>query len=319
MQVDDAFASRKLSFRFLLRPLCLVLVPRASMMSQRSGLYRWRYIYSTPIRTLKSTPLSPKYTACGFTQSTVNCSKQRELHAVSQEPQDDYPLFSEHLRPSVLPNALRGPVNGWAAREHWKEAFKNGDGRELTSQEMPIAGRPLVLFNDKRPTAKYVILCPYGIRFYSGNKMGMSLWNVLRWVSWLKRLPLRKRHVLHLLLANLGYIIVSGIIILSNTEPVSISGRPQIRIRSRGSQVDEDASVAQSLEVMELIQTNDEEPKLIPNEDPRVTRFQRIFEGLLSASGFDPAEWKLLCLDMPGQISSIVPISVLPLRFINKY
>ena len=58
---------------------------------------------------------------------------------------------------------------------------------------------------------------------------------------------------------------------------------------------------------------------MIPNEDPRVTHFQRIFEEILSASGFEPSEWKLLYLDVPGQISSIVHLSVLPLIAINDY
>lgn len=177
------------------------------------------------------------------------------------------------------------------------------NGRKPTSQEMPVAGRPLLLLIDDRPSAKSVILYPYGTRFSSGNEMGRSLWNVPQRVPWFKRLSSTKWPVL----ALTGYAIVFGSIILLNLERVPVSGRLQFRIRSWGSQVEKDGSVSQSLENMKLYQGNDEERKVIPNEDPRVTHFRRIFEDVLSASGFQPSEWKLLCLDMPGKISSIIP------------
>ena len=70
---------------------------------------------------------------------------------------------------------------------------------------------------------------------------------------------------------------------------------------------------------MKSVQVNNEEQKVIPNEDPRVTRFQQIFERVMSVGGLEPSKWKTLCLDMPGQIPFVVSLSVLSSIVTNEY
>ena len=225
------------------------------MMSRPSGLYCWRYICPT----LKTTPLSPRYTACVFTQSASAFSKQDDSGSCHQGPQDAPPLFPKYLMPFVLPNTLGEFVAEKVAREHWKEVFKIDNGRKPTSHEMPITGRRLFLLVDKRRTAKSVMFYPYGIRFSSGNAIGRSLWNMPHWVPWFKRRSLMEWLVLSLGLSLIGYLIFTECIFLLNLDRAPISGRLQYRIRSRGSHVEKDASVAKSFEDLKLIQVNDEE------------------------------------------------------------
>ena len=214
-------------------------------MSRPSGLYHWRHIYPT----VKSTPLSPRSTVRGFTQSTPAFSKHEEPRSSNQEPRDARQSFPKYIRPFVLPNTMRGFVAEWFARAYWKKVFENDNGRKPTSQEKPVTETPLLLLIDDRPAAKSVMIFPLGLRFSSRNEVGNYLWNVAHRVPWSKRFPWMRWPALFLV----SYFIFIGYTVLLDLERVPISGRLQFSIKSRRPQLDQDASIAQSLENMKSV------------------------------------------------------------------
>ena len=146
------------------------------------------------------------------------------------------------------------------------------------------------------------------------SAMGRLFWTVTHPFSCFK-MQRTENALVNLMASSITVLLV----LLWNLERVPVSGRLQFRIKVPVQLLEPMVSVALSMERMKPIQKNNEEQKVDSKPDPRVTHFQQIFERVLSVSGFEPSKSKLLCLDMPGQISFVVPVLMLPLIVTDGY